>query len=90
MKVLITCKDCIMQKIHTVALRWSVEDTEKARECERAFQAGGPRVYTCEGDGRMRPSGMSAAATVRCAFPGTTVYSRRKVGNQYIWHSTAA
>ena len=38
----------------------------------------------------MRPSGMSAAATVRCAFPGTTVYSRRKVGNQYIWHSTAA
>ena len=57
---------------------------EIARECERLFQNGGPRVYSAEGE-HLMPSSMSGAAAARCALPGQTIYARRKVGARYAW-----
>ena len=57
-----------------------------AVECERAFQNGGPRVYTVEADGGILPSSMSARAAARCAFDDQTVYARQKQrAGRYEW-----
>jgi hypothetical protein len=72
------------------AKKWTLAAEADAARCEARFQEGGPRVYVLETDRRLVPSGMSAIATLRCAFPGQTVFSRRKVDRAYKWHAAVA
>jgi hypothetical protein len=64
---------------------WMPADERIAADCEAAFQGGGPRVYVYDEAGRRMPCGFTATLAVRCAFPGQTVYARRKVGARYVW-----
>lgn len=51
-----------------------------AKECERRFQASGPRVYTYEPErGRLFPNALAARDAVRLAMTGDQVWARRKV-----------
>ena len=61
-----------------------------AAECERRFQAGGPRVYVVETDGRIQPTQMSGTRAARGAFADQVVYARRKVNGRYAWVQIAA
>jgi hypothetical protein len=64
--------------------RWQDADERMARECEKAFQNGGPRLYVRQDDGSFIPLHMTAAQAVRLTTNGT-VYARRKVGGRYVW-----
>jgi hypothetical protein len=69
-------------------MKWMEAEEDRAKDCESAFQNGGPRVYVYgSGDDhwKQRPSSDSAAATLRLASPGEVVYARRKVGQQWLW-----
>jgi hypothetical protein len=65
-------------------MKWLEAEEGRAKECECAFQNGGPRVYVYN-DWKQSPSSHSAAATIRLAFPGEEVYARRKHGQQWVW-----
>lgn len=58
---------------------------EIAAECERKFQAGGPKVYIRSPNGRLEPSQHSGRRSVQLAFKGESVYARRKYGREYRW-----
>lgn len=67
---------------------WQHAAEDIARECEKRFQNGGPRVFTAErADCRdLTPCPQSAAAAARRAtFSGETVLARRKSGSRYVW-----
>lgn len=67
---------------------WQIADEDLARECEKRFQNGGPRVFTAaRADCRdLTPCHQSAAqAARRATFSGETVLARRKVGERYVW-----
>ena len=73
---------------------WQPADPAIAAECERLFQAGGPRVYLRPRNpshaGDLRPSQMSAARMVsNYAEADETVLARRKTGQRYAWFSAA-
>ena len=55
-----------------------------AKECERRFQNGGPRVYVCTGT-LVHPTLMSAKRAVEICEPGEQVWQRRKSGIRYEW-----
>jgi hypothetical protein len=73
--------------------KWKPADAEAARECERLFQAGGPRVYSrdeARGDMRLLPWDHSPAAVLRFVGNDVVVYARRKVGRKYEWQARVA
>lgn len=65
--------------------KWIEAEPQRATDCETAFQNGGPRVYIYDEGWQSRPSGHSAKRTIELAFPGETVYARRKVGQRWLW-----
>ena len=68
---------------------WTDAEEDRAEACEAAFQNGGSKVYVFEEEGwhagTKAASYLSAARTHSLAFPGQTVYARRKHGQQYRW-----
>lgn len=60
------------------SIKWTPAQADAARECERLFQNGGPRVYVRDHDGRLRSGFHSAKGEAEIADPGQVVYSRRK------------
>lgn len=70
-------------------MKWIDAEEDRAKDCESAFQNGGPRVYVygkwLYSDCPMRPSSLSASATIRLASPGDEVYARRKHGQKWLW-----
>jgi hypothetical protein len=71
----------------TDKLKWQPTDEIMAGECEKLFQAGGPRVYTLwrHGSRELTPCSMSATRAARTIGPGEAVYARRKAGARYAW-----
>ena len=67
---------------------WSPAENERAKECEQAFQNGGPRVYVFD-DHRRMPTSFSAERAARYASDAESVYSRRKQGGKYSWFRAA-
>lgn len=65
-------------------MKWLDAEQERAEACDAAFQNGGPRVYVYDG-WKQHPSSHSAAATIRFSEPGEVVYSRRKMGQRWVW-----
>ena len=61
---------------------------EIAQECERLFQAGGPRVYSFYSERNVvRPSLWSATKALRYVEEGEQIWQRRKVrgAQRYEW-----
>lgn len=66
---------------------------EIAAECERLFQAGGPKVYTFRVEKfyqSIRGSQRSGRSALEYAFKGEVVYARRKYRNEYRWINLGA
>jgi hypothetical protein len=62
-----------------------------AAECERAFQAGGPRVFTFNPErSTFRPSALSAKRTAELAESDHAVWARRKDAGLYVWKCVSA
>lgn len=69
-------------------MKWNPAEDDIARECERLFQNGGPRVYVQEPTGwgsTLKPTQLSATAALRCAETDQVVLARRKDGQRYVW-----
>lgn len=61
-----------------------MNDEEIRAECERLFQAGGPKVYLVDRAAKtIKPSPHSGAGAVRNAFPGIEVWRRVKSTIRY-------
>lgn len=63
-------------------------EQEIIAECERRFQAGGPKVYVYEPMiCKLIGSAFSAKRVLELADAGMTVWARRKVGAVYRWRA---
>jgi hypothetical protein len=71
-----------------MAKKWNDVDEDTAKECEKLFQNGGPRVYVKGADEsywRLRPSQLSASRAQRLAEVDEEVYARRKDCQRFVW-----